>query len=276
MSTAVAAFRRHSTVAEWLAFWLQVAIAVSFEVFDDITRAIFSQHGTVQGIQNAKSIAAFEAAHGFFIEPAMQTFFLQSHRLLVMTLSWMDVAHFMNVVYVFCHIFCTLGVAIWVYFYRRSHFRLMRNAVMLTNLYALFVYESYPVAPPRVLPTLIVDHHPFRFLDTMYGVFNGGKIVGTQIGFNEFSAMPSVHMGWAFVASAAVVWLARPVWIKVVAALYPGLMLVSIVVTGNHFVMDAVGAVFVVIPAVLTALAYEWWRGSFSWSRPQRLAARTE
>jgi PAP2 superfamily len=253
-----------------MTFGIQCLIAISFQVFDDFTRGFFVPHASMQGIQNAKDVISFEVGHGLFVEPAMQSFFLQTHRFMLFTFSWLDVAHTMNVIYLFCHIFCTLGVAGWVYFYRRPFFRLLRNSIMLTNAYALLVYENFPVAPPRALPSISVGHHSFHFLDTMYGVFSGGKIVGTQIGFNEFSAMPSIHMCWAIVVAGAIILLVRPLWIKVIAALYPAIMLIAVVVTANHFLLDAVGSVAVVMLAIPTALAYEWWRGPFSWSRPQR------
>jgi len=270
MSIAVAAIRRNNAVAKWIAFGLQCLIAVSFEAGDDLTRGLFSQHGSIQGVQNARNVVGFEVSHGLFIEPAMQAFFLQTHRFLVFTVSWLDIAHVMNGIYLLCHVFCTLGVAIWVYFYRKPFFRLFRNSIMLTNAFALVVYENFPVAPPRVLPTVTVGHRAFHFLDTMYGIFNGGKIVGTQVGFNEFSAMPSVHMCWAIIISGSVILLARPLWIRVAAALYPLVMLVAIVVTANHFLLDAIGSLFVVALSVLAALSYEWWRGAFAWSRSRR------
>src|SRR5436305_15153574 len=117
MSAAVAAIRRNSTVSQWMTFAIQCLIAVSFEAADDFTRGFISQHGSLQGMTNARSVITFEAAHGFFVEPAMQVFFLQTHRFLLFTFSWLDVAHVMNGIYLFCHMFCMLGIAFWVSFY---------------------------------------------------------------------------------------------------------------------------------------------------------------
>src|SRR5437016_1597936 len=142
------ALRRSNVATEWVALIIQILIAVSFEVADDLSRGLFSQHGTIQGVRDARNVVSFEASHGIWLEPAWQQFFLQTRHFLAFTVSWIDMAHVMNVVYVGCHVLVTLAVAVWVYFYRRQHFVLLRNTVMLTNALALLVYESFPVAPP--------------------------------------------------------------------------------------------------------------------------------
>ncbi|GAC1445595.1 MAG: hypothetical protein NVSMB52_07260 [Chloroflexota bacterium] len=256
------AVRRHSTVTEWVAFVLQVAIAISFEVGDDVGRALFSQHGTLQGVRNARDVVAFEAAHGLWLEPAWQMFFLQTRHIFTLTVTWLDVAQLMNGIYVFGHVFVTLGVALWVYWHRRPYFALVRNIVILTNVFALVMYENFPVAPPRMTSGLIFNHHTFHFQDTVFGIMSsGGRFVGPQVGYNEFSAMPSVHIAWAIIASGTVIFLTRSATPRVLAAVYPVLMLVAVVVTGNHYLMDALGAIFIVVLALLAALAVERWKG---------------
>lgn len=278
MSAVVAeANRRSSIAAEWLAFFAQVLIAISFEVGDDLGRGLVAQRGTVEGIDDAREVVAFEAAHGFWIEPAWQMFFQQTHRILALSITWADSVRFMNTVYVFGHVFVTLGVALWVYFYHRRFFALLRNVVILTNLFALVVYERFPVAPPRLSGVLTFNHHPFEFQDTVFGIVSSsGKLIGTQAGYNEFSALPSVHMAWALIVGLAVVWLARPLAVKTLGVVYPALMLVAVVVTGNHFLLDAIASVFVVLAAVVMALSVERWKSSRTIQRqPVALAANT-
>jgi membrane-associated phospholipid phosphatase len=242
-------------------------IAISAEITDDIGRGFFSQHGTLQGVQNARNVVAFEAAHGFWVEPAWQTFFQHTHRLFLWTLTWPDAERLMNGIYIGGHVFVTLAVALWVYFYRRSFFPFWRNILILANVIALFVYESFPVAPPRLTTNLTFNHHVFTFQDTMSGIISSGRnFVGTQAsGYNEFSAMPSIHMAWALMAGLALVVLARPLWAKALGILYPFLMLISVVVTGNHFILDGVGSALVLTLAAPLAFAFECWRGRMEW-----------
>jgi membrane-associated phospholipid phosphatase len=72
---------------------------------------------------------------------------------------------------------------------------------------------------------------------------------GTPIAYNPFSAMPSVHVAWALIVGVSLIVLARRAPVKAFGALYPLLMTVTVVVTANHYVMDAVGAAAVVTVA---------------------------
>ena len=61
--------------------------------------------------------------------------------------------------------------------------------------------------------------------------------------------MPSLHVGMAPVVAWALIRLTPWVWTKVLGVAYPFLVAVSIVVTGNHFILDIVGGLAVVLPA---------------------------
>jgi membrane-associated phospholipid phosphatase len=265
-ATVAGAFRRNSILTEWIAFFAQVLIAVSVEVGDDLGRGLFSQHGSLQGITNARNIVAFEAAHGFWVEPAWQLFFEQTRQVLAITITWPEMVRLWNGIYVLGHIFVTLGVALWLYFFRRTAFGLARNILILSNILALLIYETIPVAPPRLTTNLIFDHHPFTFQDTVFGmVTTGGRLVAQPLKYNEFSALPSVHMAWALIVGGAILLMGRPLLVKPLGIIYPALMLIAIVVTGNHYIMDAVAAAFVVMSAVAIALAFERLKGSKAW-----------
>jgi hypothetical protein len=60
-------------------------------------------------------------------------------------------------------------------------------------------------------------------------------------GFNadEFSAMPSVHVGWALIVAVAVITASRSRW-RWLAAGYPVLTMLVVVVTANHFWLDGI------------------------------------
>jgi membrane-associated phospholipid phosphatase len=58
---------------------------------------------------------------------------------------------------------------------------------------------------------------------------------------NQFAAMPSVHCAWALFCACALVPRLRQRWAKILAACYPALTVTAIVLTGNHYFLDAVG-----------------------------------
>jgi membrane-associated phospholipid phosphatase len=121
-----------------------------------------------------------------------------------------------------------------------------------------------------MMPPLPFGHHLFTFQDTVYGVLTaGGQYVnsGSTLAYNEFSAMPSIHMAWALVVGSALLLLARPLPLRLLGVVYPGLMLVAIVVTANHFFLDAAAAVVVVLAAAVAAAGFEGVRGKLPWQQ---------
>src|SRR5262249_47470974 len=71
---------------------------------------------------------------------------------------------------------------------------------------------------------------------------------------NPYSAMPSLHASYALVIGAAGVLLVRRRAAKLAWALYPMLVIYSVVATGNHFTLDvAAGAL------ILLATPAAWW-----------------
>ena len=117
--------------------------------------------------------------------------------------------------------------------------------------------QLIPVAPPRLLPGT-------GMVDTV--VRYGQSVYSWQGGFDadEFSAMPSVHVGWALIVAIAVITVSRSRW-RWLAAAYPVLTLLTVVVTANHFWLDGiVAALLVVLVLVLQRIARGQRSGKFS------------
>ena len=68
--------------------------------------------------------------------------------------------------------------------------------------------------------------------------FNSGAVSKIS---NQFAAMPSVHCAWALWCACALVPRLRHTWAKVLAVVYPVTTVTVIVVTANHYFLDAVG-----------------------------------
>jgi hypothetical protein len=246
---------------EWLSFFAQVLIVASVELSDEFVRGMVAQSNSHLGQIHAADVVHFEAVHGFWVEPAWQLFFERTHHILGLVITWGQVVPVINFIYVFGHVMITLAFAMWVFFYRRGLFAFLRNVLFVTNALALVLYEAYPLAPPRLTTGLVYAGRPFRFVDTLFQVLDpSGHVAGTKIGFNEFAAMPSLHVGWSIVVGLTLAWVLRPVALRLLALVYPGTMLVTVVVTGNHYLMDAVGALGCLISAVVLASLYAWLR----------------
>jgi membrane-associated phospholipid phosphatase len=66
---------------------------------------------------------------------------------------------------------------------------------------------------------------------------------------NEFAAMPSLHVGWALWCGWQLVRHGKHRITQIAGVLYPALMVVIVIATGNHYLLDAAAGVAVVVLA---------------------------
>jgi hypothetical protein len=71
---------------------------------------------------------------------------------------------------------------------------------------------------------------------------------------NPVAAVPSLHAGWAIALGAGMLLYARNAFARAAGMIYPAAVLLTIVVTGNHFIFDAVaGALVMAVGFAATA-----------------------
>ena len=95
--------------------------------------------------------------------------------------------------------------------------------------------------PPRLLPA------SYGYVDTLaeyptFWSFNSGAVSKIS---NQYAAMPSVHVCWATWCAVVLVPRLRTTWGRTLAICYPIFTVMVIVLTANHYVLDAVGGVAV-------------------------------
>ncbi|MFE2299075.1 bifunctional glycosyltransferase 87/phosphatase PAP2 family protein [Streptomyces sp. NPDC059445] len=139
------------------------------------------------------------------------------------------------------HFGVPLTILAVLYVRRPADHRWARSALGFATLLALVGFWLYPLAPPRLMPGLGV-------IDTVHGVQDFSKPdYGTLTELtNQYAAMPSLHFGWSLWCGIVIVVLAPRWWMKALGLLHPLLTVSSIVATGNHWVLDAVGGAAVV------------------------------
>ncbi|KAK3336303.1 hypothetical protein B0T19DRAFT_453601 [Cercophora scortea] len=138
-----------------------------------------------------------------------------------------------------------------------------RRTMAMCNLLAFVVFTLWPCMPPRLLsdPSYIgpdaAEAKAYGFVDTVHGADGDSSVWTTNKFCNQYAAMPSLHFGYSFLIGLTIATIPLrgcrggrllPSWKRVVAVLagmvYPAVILVAIVSTANHFVLDAVaGAV---------------------------------
>jgi PAP2 superfamily len=138
-----------------------------------------------------------------------------------------------NLYYDILH-FPVLGAClIWLYARHRGSYPAIRTTVALFTGVSLLI-QLIPVAPPRLLPSTGLVDTAVQYGQSVYS-WNGG------FDADQYSAMPSVHVGWALIVAIAVITASRSRW-RWLAVAYPLLTLLSVTVTANHFWLDGVVA----------------------------------
>jgi hypothetical protein len=238
-----------SRPALWRRFYLagQLALVAGVELSDDMLHAVFPHTNAARGLADARLVVNFERASGFWAEPGIQSFAARTHQVLGQTIGWTQVQPVVNTLYGPGHVLFTMAFAIWIYFCRRPLFSFLRNIFLLSTVLAVALYEIFPLAPPRLAQGLTYQGKPYHFLDPIFGAG------GVKVGFNEYAAMPSLHVAWALIVGITLAWVARPLFVRLLGAMYPVVMLLTVIITGNHYLADGIGAAAVV--CVATALA---------------------
>ena len=138
-----------------------------------------------------------------------------------------------NIYYATMHFGMLLAVLLWLFIRHRVAYRRTRTLIVLTTTACLLV-ALLPVSPPRLINVGMVDTAA-AYGQSVYAATG-------QLGADQYSAMPSVHVAWAFLVAVAVIAATRSRWrwlilVHTIATLY------VVVVTANHFWLDGVVAV---------------------------------
>jgi hypothetical protein len=145
-------------------------------------------------------------------------------------------------IYQFAHVSVTLSVLAWCWWRRPELYRTARNALVVINVVGLTVFLLLPVAPPRLLPG-------YGFVDSVanagFGTTHGGPIPADQYG-----ALPSLHLAWAVWSTVIAMRLLAPHARRGLCWLYPVTITVIVVVTANHYLLDAAAGTAVALGAL--------------------------
>jgi hypothetical protein len=188
---------------------------------------------------NAERIVDVEEATGTFFEPGLQAAILD-HQWLVDGANW---------AYMNTHFVITTGFLVWLYLFRNQAFYFVRNMFLVAMGLALVGYTLYPTAPPRLLPGE-------GFVDTITayaGVGHNSALV--ELFVNPYAAVPSMHIAFALMIGVAGALISRHLVVRALWSLYPLLVFFVIIVTANHFWLDAAAGAAVAGVAALVAHA---------------------
>jgi hypothetical protein len=215
----------------------QVAIVLAAVQSYELLRLVIRPNWPL-ALDHAREIVSLERVAHLEWEAPLQQAFLQVP-LLVQA---------MNVFYLTGHFLITAVFFVWLYRRSRPGFLLFRNAFLIGTGIALVVHWRFPTAPPRLAGVGLEDT-----LRHLSGIAIGAP--GSAGLSDPVAAVPSLHAGWAFGVAAGVVLYARPLAWKALGAVYPAAAVLTIIVTGNHFVFDALTGMIVMATGFGLAVA---------------------
>lgn len=221
-----------------LRWWREVIyVLVFYGVYSTIRNTQGSATASAaHAFNNAKHIIRWERALGIYHEATIQHWFLHVH--------WF--MRFWNVYYGTAHFVVTAAALIWLFRRDPPRYPLWRNTLAATTALALIGFALYPLMPPRLLPP------SYGFVDSLKTIgglwdFDSGAVAKVS---NQYAAMPSLHCAWAGWCTFVLWPMVRSKWAKALVLLYPAITVFCIVVTANHYFLDAVGG------AVILAVGY--------------------
>jgi PAP2 superfamily protein len=254
--------RRHRV--HW---WKEALIVVAFYLLYSWTRNLFGSNALEPGelpttaFGNAERVIRLERVVGLYHEVSIQELFLPYR--------WF--IQFWNTYYGIAHFVVTVGAFIWMFRCGRHSFPRWRNALALTTALAIVGFSLFPLMPPRLLNNDGIyggdrvateqGRENFGYVDTLdeYGgpwSFDSGTMQRVS---NQYAAMPSLHIGWATWSAIALWPLLHRWWLRAAVLAYPMVTLLVIIVTANHYWIDAVGGLVIFAVGAIVGWGFHRW-----------------
>jgi membrane-associated phospholipid phosphatase len=208
----------------WLDVLRQVALFAAAYLAYRLVR------GLVEGDANAafahaRDLISLERTMHVFVEPSLQAWASGSHFVMVLC-SWL---------YVNAQTTVTVGALVYLYLRHNRNFYFVRNMFMVAMAIALVGYAAFPTAPPRFMPE-------WGFVDSVGNLTHvhvNAHSASLNALTNLYAAVPSMHVAFALMIGWTLARLVRWRVARVLWMLYPFVMAFVIIVTANHFIIDA-------------------------------------
>lgn len=196
---------------------------------------------TAEAFANGREVIHIEQSLGIFVERSVQAW-AETKPVITDFAGWM---------YINTQAVITVGALAYLYVVHNKSFYFVRNMFAVAFAISLVGYVAIPTAPPRFFPE-------WGFVDTVAEV-TGVKRDNATVNalFNPYAAVPSMHVGFALMIGVPMILMTRRRWAKALWAAYAPVVSLVVVVTANHWVLDAVaGAAVAAVSAVAAQLLF--------------------
>jgi hypothetical protein len=248
----IAAIARTSVTSWRVAAW-EVALIVGAFFLYFLVRGL-TEGSPERAFDNAHHVLEFQERLGFAWEVAWQGYITDNHTMVTLV----------NWVYMWGHWPFIAVVAIWLLLWHPGEYRLLRNAFLVSGGIGLLIFASFPVAPPRFLEMGLVD--------TVTAHSKSYRVLQPPALVNQYAAVPSLHFGWNLLVGITIIRVAKSPVLRVVGFASPIAMFFAIVLTANHFIVDAIAGGLVALAGLSVAF---WLHDKDTFGAIKMVAART-
>ena len=227
-----------------LRWWREIIIALTFYVLYSMVRNKFGAGPESRDIafRHARGVIKVEGILGLWFEPRLQRWYLG--------LPGNGFIRGWNIFYGTAHFFVTIAMLAFAFRRAPERYRFLRTMLAGTTLLALIGFATYTLMPPRLLDSpshfgacagQAAGCNGYGLIDTIeqWGglwKFGSGGMANVS---NQYAAMPSLHFGWSTWCAITLVVIIGKGRLRWLAFLYPAITLFCILITANHFWLDA-------------------------------------
>lgn len=198
-----------------------------------------TQGAVPRAVANAVGVMHLERILGIDVEDSVQAVVAGSRTLV-------DAA---NALYIWGHWPLLIAGGIALFHHAPAHYYRLRNVCLLSGALGLVVFALFPVAPPRLAPSGLVD------TITLHARAYRTALPAALV--NEYAAMPSFHAGWNLILGVELFRSTRNRAVRALAVAMPAAMAFAVVATANHYVLDVVAGALAVSLALLVVTLFE-------------------
>lgn len=196
----------------------------------------FATGETVDAVANAHAIVSLQAGIGMDVEDAVQG--------ALMGTGWLWL---LSHLYLAAQFVVLPGALVWLWRYSPDLYRKLRDTVLATWMLSVPVFAIFPVAPPRLAGIGMLDT-----ISESTGMALDSRFATAL--YNPLAAVPSLHAGFAFAVSVALIAALRRPAARWIAAAWTPVVGLAVVATGNHYLFDIVAGIAITLLGGLVAL----------------------
>lgn len=250
------------TATRQLTWWHEVLLALGFYFIYSQVRNLFGAGPESRDIafEHAQDVIRLQESLGLWFEPGLQQWYLN--------LPARGFIEAWNIFYGTAHFLVTIAVLVVAFRRAPDRYPFIRTTLAAMTALAIIGFAAFTLMPPRLLD---VDSpygackgqgpncNGFGIVDTIEefgGLWSFGSGGMAQVS-NQYAAMPSLHIGWSTWCALTMVLVVGAGWKRWLWFLYPAATFFCILVTGNHYWLDAFFGVVVLLAGTVFAIGVE-------------------